>query len=139
MAAIEKRMSEPERRGALFTTFLIALTIGSVLVALSDAVLSHRLMILYPQWAAYSFAAISALRLIVVAGIWFRSRVATLLFVLLSAFTIAIHSVIGSSPLPIFVAGFSALLLILFAFPRWKGMPWLLSNVRRANKRDASN
>jgi hypothetical protein len=76
-------MSASQARGVPLTVFLVALSLGSLFVAVSNAMLWHRMVILFPPWAAYTFAAIGALRLVAVVGLWLNSRAAALLYVLL--------------------------------------------------------
>src|SRR5450432_1029188 len=104
-------MIEQQARNIPLTIFLVALSIGSLLVVLSNAWLWHRMVILYPLWAAYSFATIGALRLVAVAALWFNSRAAVLLYVVLSVATFATYAAIGVSPQTAFLGAVSAVLL----------------------------
>src|SRR5690349_7693095 len=120
-------MSAPRVRGIPLTTFLVALSFGSLFVAISNAMLWHRMVIIFPPWAAYVFAAGSVLRLVAVAGLWLNSRAAALLYVLLSMTVLATSATIGATLLPGLLGSVVALLLIILLWPKWQNMPRVAS------------
>jgi len=85
----------------------------------------HRLVLIYPHWVASAFAIIGALRLLAIVGLWFNSRAAVLLYVLLSTAVVSLYASVGVYPQDELIGIGSALLLALFVRPKWQRMPWL--------------
>jgi len=118
-------MIEQQARTIPLTILLVALSIGSLLVVLSNAWLWHRLVLIYPPWLAYAFGIIGALRLLAVVGLWINSRAAVLLYVVLSMAVVSLYASVGVYPQDGLIGIGSALLLALMVWSKWQNMPWL--------------
>ncbi len=87
----------------------------------------NRLVHQLPGWAALAFVFTPLARLLAVVGVWWRSRLAVILYVVVTAIDMAIcYSVyqVAAS----FYGVIGALLLVGFVWPHWPDMPWLPAN-----------
>jgi len=86
-----------------------------------------RLLFLLPLWAAYAFALTPLVRLVAVVGVWWRSKLSAYLYVAVTAIDIAVCYRVGDVAASIYgVMG--SVLLIVFVWPNWQQMSWLLAN-----------
>ena len=83
-----------------------------------------RLVSLLPGWVAIFFVLTPLARLLAVVGVWWRSRLAVILYVVLTAIDVAVcysvYTVVAS------IYGImGAVLLVGFVWRGWPNMPWL--------------
>jgi hypothetical protein len=116
-------MSMAPTRGVLLTVLLIVLSVTPVLAGFAYVAVWHRMLVLYPHWAAFTFLAIAVLRLLVVVGIWRWSKIAVIAYVALAALNIVVCSAIGAVEQS-YLGTVGALLLIALLWGKWPNMPW---------------
>ena len=118
-------MNSTPSRSALLSSLLGVLTIAALLTLFGYLSVWYRMLILYPHWAAFTFLAISVLRLLSIAAIWYWSRVGIIVYLLLAAGSFAVCAVVG-----IFYAGIpaitGAIALAVLIWPSWRHMPWVV-------------
>jgi len=83
-------MNSTPSRSALLSSLLGVLTIAALLTLFGYLSVWYRMLILYPHWAAFTFLAISVLRLLSIAAIWYWSRVGIIVYLLLAAGSFAV-------------------------------------------------
>ena len=116
-------MTGVANRRVLLTLLLIVLTATAALAFFAVVRVWHRLVFLYPLWAAYSFVAIAALRLFATIGVWFWSKSAVIAYALLACANAAICAAVGIFEASLFDLVGAALLLALL-WHRLLQMPW---------------
>ena len=84
------------------------------------------MLIAYPKWLAVGSATIAVLRLVSVVGMWFWSRAAVVLYIMLSMVAISLSLAVGYKLSLVGIVG--AIAVLLFFLPHWKHMPWLFAN-----------
>lgn len=110
-------------RGALLTALLLILTVGAALSLLADITMWHRMVILFPRWAAIAFTIVAFLRFLTIIWVWFRSKIAIAAYFLLAVINVLVCLSVGITETAIYgVAG--AALLAVFLWPKWPQMPW---------------
>ena len=114
------------RRGVLLTIFLVWASITSVSTLVVMFLGWEQLQAAYPQWAALALAVIAGVRPVVTVGLWFWSRMAVVLYIVLSGIAMSVSVAVGQPRALVALVG-AALLILLFR-KHWAHMPWLLAN-----------
>ncbi len=111
-------------RSELLQAVLGILTIAAVfMLFFVDILGSHKMLYLYPPWAADAFQAIGVFRLLSVIAIWWWSKFGVILYLCLAACSFVVGAEIGILRNGI-VAIVCALVLLALVWPSWKRMPW---------------
>lgn len=115
-------VSPAPTRSGLHKFLLLVLTVAAVATLLAEVSVWHRMLVLFPNWAAFTFLAIAVLRLLSVAAIWRWSRAGVVTYLLLATGSAPVNAVVGTWWTGILgIVG--ALVLVAIVWPTWKHMP----------------
>lgn len=116
-------MNSTPVRGELLKLLLGILTIVAAITLFSDLLVWHRMLILYPRWAAFTFLTTEILRVLAVVTIWCWSRTGVIVYLLLAVSSCVVCTVVGI-PMRGILGVIGAMLLVTLVWPSWKHMPW---------------
>lgn len=117
----------PLRRGPGLLLFLVFVSLAACVTPLLLLSSWPSVVEAYPRWFAWSLVAIAVLRAVAVAGLWWWSREAVLLFAALSFATPGMLLAVG---MPVRFTDFIGIVLLgLVMRSYWPRMPWRLAGL----------